>query len=276
MRRVFTLLFLLPLLWSTAALAQSYPEYESTTVNDFAGIIGADVEAQIAQQLETLHDETGVEMTVVTLSRQDMFAPGLTLEEFATGLFNAWGVGDKTTNDGVMILVLHGDRAMRIELGKAYGRDWDRAAAKVIDRSFLPAFKEDRYQDGIAAGVTDTIDTIVMPHRSGAEAPSDNSGDSWIRAIVVAVLAGLGLMFFKDKLVAFKKCPECGTRHLSRTRKVLHPATKTATGDGEMTTVCSNCSYRSVMPYTISRRSSSSRSSFGGGSSGGGGASGRW
>ena len=54
-------------------------------------------------------------------------------------------------------------------------------------------------------------------------------------------------------------------------------ATKTSTGNGDMITECSNCSYRSVVPYTISRVSSSkSSSSFGGGSSGGGGASGKW
>ena len=151
------------LITANTALAQSYPEYNTTTVNDYAGLLDDASQARVVAQLDALKKETGVEMTVLTLSRQDMFAPDQTREQFATGLFNEWGIGDKRSNDGVLVLVLRTDRAMRIELGKAYGRDWDRAAARVIDRSFLPAFKEDRYQDGIEAGVTDTINTIVTP-----------------------------------------------------------------------------------------------------------------
>ena len=262
---------------ATTALAQSYPEYNSTTVNDYAGLLDDASEARLVAQLEELKKDTGVEMTVLTLSRQDMFAPDQTIEQFATGLFNEWGIGNKTSNDGVLVLVMHTDRIMRIELGGSYGRDWDRTAAKVIDRSFLPAFGEDRYQDGIEAGVTDTIEAIVTPFLAGEEAPSGGEGDNWIFAIVAAVFAGIGALIFKDKFVKLRKCPECGTRHLNRSRHIKNSATKTSTGNGDMITECSNCSYRSVVPYTISRVSSSkSSSSFGGGSSGGGGASGKW
>ena len=258
------------------AFAQSYPEYNSTTVNDYAGLLDEAAEARVVKQLEDLRKDTGVEMTVLTLSRQDMFAPEITLEKFATGLFNEWGIGDKDSNDGVLVMVLKTDRAMRIELGGAYGRDWDRTAATVINRSFLPAFKEDRYQDGIEAGVSDTINTIVTPFLAGEEAPAGES-NNWVWAIVMAVFGGIGALIFKDKFVKLKKCPECGQRHLDRTRHIKRKATKTRAGDGDMITTCSNCSYRSVVPYSISRiSSSSSSSSFGGGSSGGGGASGRW
>jgi len=258
------------------AYAQSYPEYNSTTVNDYAGLLDDTSEARVVAQLEALKKDTGVEMAVLTLSRQEMFAPDITLEKFATGLFNEWGIGDKISNDGVLVLVMKTDRAMRIELGGSYGRDWDRAAARVIDRSFLPAFKEDRYQYGIEAGVTDTINTIVTPFLAGEE-PSTGASNNWFWAIFMAVVGGIGALIFKDKFVKLKKCPECETRHLDRTRHVKNKATKMNTGDGDVITTCSNCSYRNVVPYTISRiSSSSSKSSFGGGSSGGGGASGKW
>lgn len=274
MTRIFMILALI--FSANTALAQSYPEYNSTTVNDYAGLLDDASEARVVAQLDALKKDTGVEMTVLTLSRQDMFAPDITLEKFATGLFNEWGIGNKTSNDGVLVMVLKTDRAMRIELGGAYGRDWDRTAATVIDRSFLPAFKEDRYQDGIEAGVSDTIETIVMPFQNGAEAPTGGE-NNWVWVIVLSVFGAIGAVVFKDKFVKLKKCPECGTRHLDRTRHVKRQATKTRTGDGDIITTCSNCSYRNVVPYSISRKSSSSSSSsFGGGSSGGGGASGKW
>lgn len=264
------------LLSATCALAQSYPEYNSTTVNDYAGLLDDAAEARVSEQLEALRKDTGVEMTVLTLSRKDMFTQDPSIEKFATGLFNTWGIGDKSRNDGVLVMVLHTDREMRIELGSAYGSEWNLAAARVMDRSFLPAFAKERYQDGIEAGVSDTIDTIVTPFLAGAEAPSGGS-NNWVWAIVLAVFGGMGALIFKDKFVKLKKCPDCGTRHLNRTRHIKKKATKTSQGDGDMITECSNCSYRSVVPYTISRvSSSSSSSSFGGGSSSGGGASGKW
>jgi uncharacterized protein len=275
MTRIFAILAFL--ISTSSAFAQSYPDYNSTTVNDYAGLLDDAAEARLVAQLEELKKDTGVEMTVLTLSRQDMFAPDQTLEAFATGLFNAWGIGDKTSNDGVLVMVLRTDRAMRIELGGAYGRDWDRTAARVIDRTFLPAFKEDRYNDGIEAGVTDTINTIVTPFLAGEDAPAGSGSNNWVWAMVLAVFGGIGALIFKDKFVKLKKCPECGQRHLARSRHIKNAATKQAAGDGDMITECSNCSYRSVVPYTISRISTSkSSSSFGGGSSGGGGASGKW
>lgn len=271
------ILMILALVFSAAtARAQSYPEYISTTVNDFAGLLDAEAETRLSRQLDQLRQKTGVEMTVLTLSRQDMFAPEQTLEQFATGLFNAWGIGDKTRNDGVLVMVLRTDRAMRIELGSAYGSAWNRHAASIINRSFLSAFKEDRYQDGIEAGVSDTIDSIVMPFLAGTDAPGGQN-DTWVWAVVMTVFGAMGALVFKDKLVKLKKCPQCGTRHLERTRKVIARASKTTAGHGEVMTTCSNCSYRNVAPYSISKLSSSrSSSSFGGGSSSGGGASGRW
>jgi uncharacterized protein len=275
MRRVLALLIWALLAVPSLVLAQSYPDYESTTVNDFAWLLDAGAEARVSAQLKTLRKETGVEMTVVTLSRQEVFAPDQSLEQFATGLFNNWGIGDKTRNDGVLVLVLREDRAMRIELGAGFERDWDRASAKVIDRSFLPAFKEDRYQDGIETGVADVIETVVMPFLGGEDAPKARD-DSFIWIVVAAVFAAFGIFSARDKLVSLKKCPNCGTRWLSRTREVKVRASKTMNGSGEVTTSCANCTYHHMAPYSIARASSSSSSSFGGGSSGGGGASGRW
>jgi len=274
MRYFIAVLLLVPtLLW-----AQSFPDYESTTVNDFAGLLTPDAEERLDAQLAQLRSETGVEMTVVTLSRQEIFAPDISFEAFATGLFDAWGIGDAARNDGVLVLVMHADRVMRIELGKAYGRSWDKAAARVIDDTMLPAFREDRYEAGIEAGVTDAIERIVTPYLAGQEAPQGGTseGSPWTWLIVLIPGLGFLALIFKDRLVRLRKCPECGKRALNRTREVIRQATKTQTGDGEVTTRCTLCHYHHVAPYTISKRSSSSSSSFGGGRSGGGGASGKW
>jgi uncharacterized protein len=82
-------------------------------------------------------------LTVVTLKSQKPYAPGETLEDFATNLFDDWGIGDATRNDGILVLVLPNDRAMRIELGAGYDASWNNEAGRLIDRSYLPSFSSD-------------------------------------------------------------------------------------------------------------------------------------
>lgn len=146
------------------AAAQSYPEPSDLSVNDFAGIIDDETEQRLVEKLDALRAETDVELVVLTLSRQEMFAPDLSLKDFARGIFDEWGIGDKKRDDGILVLVLRGDQAMRIALGKAYGKKADKASDKAVEQSFLPAFREDRYQQGIENGVTDLIENVVRPY----------------------------------------------------------------------------------------------------------------
>lgn len=274
---------ILTLCLGLSAGAQTYPDYTSTTVNDFAGLLPPGEERALSDRLAQLERETGVEMTVVTLPSQNAYAPGMTLEAFATGLFNHWGVGKAATNDGVMVLILLDDRAMRLELGLAYGWDWDRVAQSVLDDAFLPAFRAGDYPRGIRQGTEATIERIVMPFREGRPVPAPSTSEDGGGG-VLAFLAFFGFAlilaarrWLGDQLVRLRACPNCGARALSRNRTTLASATRSAAGRGELVVRCDNCGYENRSTFTIPRlRSSSSGGSFGGGRSGGGGASGRW
>lgn len=273
---IFAMLF-----WATAAAGQgSLPAYKATTVNDFAALMNEAEHARLVDLLEQLRRDTGVEMTVVTLQRQADFAPETSLERFATRLFDHWGIGDADRNDGVLILVLHQDRAMRIELGATFGRNWDQAAQAVIDSHFLPAFADGRYGAGIMDGSRAVIDDIVMPYLDGAEAPAPESEGMSTSVIVVlfAILAVLvpGRHILSDGLARFRRCPLCGKRGLRQRRHVVHRATTTANGSGVRRINCTDCDYATSTTYIVARKSRSSSGGFGGGRSGGGGASGRW
>jgi uncharacterized protein len=286
MKRVLLSWLALALFMAGPVAAQTYPDPASTTINDFAGLLSPEAETEIGAELAALREETGVEMTVVTLSRKDMFAPNQTLEQFAGGLFDQWGIGNKTRNDGVLFLVLHSDREVRIELGEAYGQDWQIASQAVIDRSVLPAFGEDRYEDGIRTGVRDTIETVVKNHLAGAEAAKigskgEGSGVSgWWAAII---FVPIGLMILWSKLKSkLTKCPQCGNRGVTVTNLRLEEPTQKNPGRGEQVTECEKCGYRHATPYTIAAldtpggKDNDGSTGFGGGSSGGGGASGKW
>ena len=270
------------LLLSTAAFAQTLPEPVRTTITDQADLLTDTEEDTLHQRLENLRADTGVELAVLTLASHQPFAPEGSIESFATDVFNAWGVGSADRNDGVLVLILSEDRAMRIELGEAFGRDWDRAAATIINRSFLPAFAEDRYADGIFDGVEDIDTSLLQPFLNGETAPSD--APALMNWMAVVAFVGAAFLVMRRRIgnlvTRFKRCPNCGSRALSRENITHRGATDSHAGEGERVTKCSHCTYRHGTRYRIAprdkRHETTGRGSFGGGRSGGGGASGRW
>jgi len=272
--------FAVALLLPVFALAQSWPVYETTYVNDYANLVEEGAESRITSALKALREETGIEATVLTIHTRWGYESTGSLESFATGLFNHWGIGNAETNDGILVLVVSEDREMRVELGSGYGTAFNREAQDIIDRVFLPEFRADNYSQGIEDGTAAVIERIARVHYAGGEPTPSSGGGGFAGAIFgafFALIAGASL-FGRRIADRFRRCPECGQRGIHTMRKVIDRATRTSTGRGEKTTDCPHCGYHAVTGYTISRvrRSSSSGGSFGGGSSSGGGASGRW
>ena len=142
-------------LWVVLALpaaAQSLPDWEYTSINDFAGLLSNDDTRVLDQALIALNKDTGVEGTVVTLDNRASHGGNSGLETFATRLFNYWGVGDKRTNDGFMMLILRDDREARIELGAGYPAAFDDTAQDIMDDIILPEFRGGDYSTGLRKG----------------------------------------------------------------------------------------------------------------------------
>ncbi|MCR8723252.1 TPM domain-containing protein [Frigidibacter sp. ROC022] len=283
------------------ARAQTYPDHVTDTVNDFADLLDDEAEARITDELVSLREDIGVEMTVVTIKALADYDAG-DIEDFATGLFNSWGVGDASRNDGIMILVSETDREMRLVLGAGYPSTYDWLAEDVVDLTMLPRFRDGDLQGGIEAGVKDAISRIAEPFSEGrppeekpatgaAPQPSElveggeSSGGGWAGIGIGAVFVALiGALFAKGPIgrmmLARKPCPKCGAKgHLSRHSETLSRATTTSTGTVRAVTECSACGWHDETTRTLPRirkSSSSSGGSFGGGKSSGGGASGKW
>lgn len=140
-----------------------YPKPADDYVNDFAGVLNKPDSEAIQKMFKTLEKKTGIEAVVVTInSISDYNKTDVTLESFATNLFNSWGIGHKKENNGVLVLVAVKDRKCRIELGRGYGRIYDAAMKQVIDENMLPYFKADEYSRGIFEGSRGVIEKITQ------------------------------------------------------------------------------------------------------------------
>src|SRR5690606_889190 len=132
----------------TNVAADPYPASVDLYVNDLAGLIEDGDETALRSDLSALFADTGVEMTVLTIGSRREYDPSPSLEAFATGLFNSWGVGHPERNNGILLLVVRDDREIRVELGAGYNQGYDVYAADIIGR-MTPAFRAGDFSGGI-------------------------------------------------------------------------------------------------------------------------------
>lgn len=142
---VFVFLSFLPL-----ALALQIPSRPEGYVHDQAGLLEASLRATLEDQLKSFEDKTSNQVVVATFPSLE----GASLEDFSIRLAQAWKVGQKGKNNGVIFLIFKNDRQMRIEVG--YGLEGvlpDLVAGQIIREVVTPFFRNGDYAGGIMAGV---------------------------------------------------------------------------------------------------------------------------
>src|SRR5690606_18788505 len=102
--------------------------------------------------------------TVLTIATRGDYDPSPSIEAFATGLFNAWGIGDASRNDGILVLVATNEREMRLELGAAYDQGYDVLAQDIVSRFFLPDIRDGDPARGIVGGSGEVMARIARRH----------------------------------------------------------------------------------------------------------------
>ena len=83
------------------------------------------------------------------------------IEAYSIRVAEAWKIGRKAVDDGVLVVIARSDRAMRLEVG--YGLEGavpDAVAKRLIEESFTPRFREDDIYEGLSQGVDQLIRVI--------------------------------------------------------------------------------------------------------------------
>lgn len=138
----------------TGAAYAPWPAPDAGYITDLAAILTSEQEIELEQYLWRVEARTGVEIAVLLVDSISDF-PGAgrqSIESFAGGVFDRWGVGNMPGNDGVLLLVAVRDRRARIELGAGYGNLRDGDAQRIMDGVIVPKFRDGRYASGVIAG----------------------------------------------------------------------------------------------------------------------------
>lgn len=294
-----TLLISLPL----TALAGQVPPAPAEYISDQAHLLSQEIESELIEQLTLLETETTSEIGILTIESLE----GRSIEEYAVEVFRSWGIGQSSSNNGLLLVIALEDREMRIEVGYGLeGRITDSASSSIIREVLTPAFRAGEYEEGVRQAVQimaalvrqEAVEYGFAPAYAATQNTSASEAVTdfgifllFLTVIQFQIMAILG----KKRLETYQKFPlvfgatvlallftqgiglvawvaGIGAAALSHfgLRKIDYEAVKKQRSER------SGPGGRSGGGFSGGSFGGRSGGGFGGGSSGGGGASGRW
>jgi uncharacterized protein len=162
---------------------------------DLAHVLPPNESEQLTKQLKAHDEKTGNQVAVLILPSLE----GEPLEEYSHRVATTWKLGQKGTDNGVLLLVALKERKLRIEVG--YGLEGtltDLRSARIIRQEISPRFKAGDFPAGVRAGIDAILKTIegtYQPPESSTGRPALESGafQLVVTGIIVGFLAGMVL-----------------------------------------------------------------------------------
>jgi uncharacterized protein len=156
-------LLLVLLLWAPGtAFALDVPPLRAH-VNDNADMLSPSAEAALEQKLVAYEQRSQQQFALLTIDTLD----GDALEDFSIRVFDAWKLGQKGKDNGLVVLVVKNDHKLRIEVG--YGLEGDVTDAfstRVLRNVLTPALRAGKTEQGI-----DQAFDVLMKKASGEAVP---------------------------------------------------------------------------------------------------------
>ncbi len=210
MRRLSGLIVALLLIGAWAQRVDEVPNPRQTEggwVVDMAGILTTEQKRRLNAIISALERDTGAEMAVVILQRTVDAEP----KEFATELFNRWGVGKRGEDNGVLVLVALQQRRIEVETG--YGIEGilpDSEVGSILQDVVVPAFRRGDYAGGLSACVQEMAQRI-RARSTGVATPPTARRALPIGSLlsVLLIVSGAGVLVWYLLSERVPKCPTC-------------------------------------------------------------------
>ncbi|MGC2152790.1 MAG: TPM domain-containing protein, partial [Terriglobales bacterium] len=160
-------------------------------LNDFAGVLDADTESRLNDLCHEVEQRANAQMAVVLVKSTD----GQEIFDYGVALYQAWGIGKKGSDRGVLILLATQDHKYWIHVG--YGLESILPDGKVggFGREAVPLLRSGNYDAAITLMTTRVANVIaqdagVTLQGAPAPAPASPSGGSIPpnAALVVALI----------------------------------------------------------------------------------------
>jgi len=164
-------------------------------VTDLTATLTPEQRAALEQKLAAFEQKKGSQLAVLLVPTTQPEA----IEQYGIRVAEAWKLGRKGVDDGVLLLIAKDDRKLRIEVGRGLeGVLPDATAKRVIDEFIAPSFRQGKFDDGINAGVDRIIKAIdgeplppPKPKSGGASSGVSIDDSLTWGAVLVVFLGGI-------------------------------------------------------------------------------------
>jgi uncharacterized protein len=190
--------FLLKIALFVAAVALCAPAepiaslHATNYVNDFAGVLDAETVTQLNALCQQVDEKAKAQIAVVTVKSLD----GQEAVDYGVALYQAWGIGKKGSDRGVLILVATQDHKYWINVG--YGLEGILPDGKVggFGRQMVPILRTGNYNAAVTLVTTRVASVIAQDARvtlTGMQEPAQrpanySNGPPAILIVIVVVV----------------------------------------------------------------------------------------
>ena len=228
MRKLLVILFGLMAVSLTAAtyspdnLPIPYLQDRTRYVSNPDGILSAAVEDSINIMLRNMELSHGVQTVLAVVEHVD----GGDTYEFCMKLARKYGIGSKSQNSGLVVLLSTGDRAYTILTGRGLeGTLPDAICKRIENRQMLPSLREGDWDAAMLNTVRAITSYVDGDDSLVGSSDFDEEDDVALFILLACVLGFAALMFVLAWLNERKRryCPSCGKYKM---KKISTRATK--------------------------------------------------
>lgn len=168
-------------------------------VTDEVGMLTPDERQRLEAVLADYERNKGSQIAVLIVSSTEPEA----IEQYSIRVADAWKLGRKGVDDGVLLLVAKDNpkalRRLRIEAGRGVqGVLTDAQSKRILEDTIAPHFRQQDWYGGLAAGVG-AIASVLNQEKfpapqQQAPAPQDDEGGPGIIVSIFLIVAGFALI----------------------------------------------------------------------------------
>jgi len=157
-------------------------------VTDLTGTLTAQQQGELEAKIAAYETRRGSQIAVLLLPTTKPEE----IEQYSIRVAEAWKIGRKGVDDGLILVVAKDDRRLRIEVG--YGLEGvipDAAASRVINEYITPRFRNGDFYGGVRDGVDQLIrlaEGEKLPPPAQAATSARSSLDDWPHFLFIGIV----------------------------------------------------------------------------------------
>ena len=186
--RLFSAALLVFSLLSGAARADVPVPPVKARVTDLTGTLSAQQKSELEARVAAYESRRGSQLAVLMLPSTKPEE----IEQYSIRVAEAWKIGRKGVDDGLLLVIAKNDRRLRIEVG--YGQEGvipDAMARRVIDERITPRFRDGDFYGGVRDGVDQLIrlaEGEKLPPPAQAATSARSSLDDWPHFLFIGIV----------------------------------------------------------------------------------------